>query len=212
MHLAIQSRYGVAEQIRAVAIDMTTAYELEIKANCPNAEVVYDLFHVIAKYGREVIGRVRVDAANRLRHDKPARKVVKRAHWILLRNPEQLKEAEQVRLDEVLAANQSLMAVYVMKEQLKALWTVPTAWAWRRAWTQWLRHARESGIPALMHFAKCLRPYWRGIVSRVRWPMHTGLVEGINNRIKVIKRIAYGFRDDAYFFLKIRAAFPGVGR
>lgn len=42
--------------------------------------------------------------------------------------------------------------------------------------------------------------------------MHTGLVEGINNRIKVIKRIAYGFRDDAYFFLKIRAAFPGVGR
>src|SRR3546814_11496318 len=61
----------------------------------------------------------------------------------------------------------------------------------------------------LMHFAKCLRPYWRGILSRVRWPMHTGLVEGINNRIKVIKRIAYGYRDDAYFFLKIRAAFPG---
>src|SRR5690606_32113790 len=46
---------GVAEQTRAVAIDMTTAYELEIKANCPNAEVVYDLFHVVAKYGREVI-------------------------------------------------------------------------------------------------------------------------------------------------------------
>lgn len=42
--------------------------------------------------------------------------------------------------------------------------------------------------------------------------MHTGLLEGINNRIKVIKRIDYGFRDDAYFFLKIRAAFPGVGR
>ena len=198
-------------RIEAVAMDMNTAYDLEVRQHCPNARVVYDLFHVIAKYGREVIGRVRVDAANRLRHDKPARKVVKRAHWILLRNPEQLKEAEQVRLDEVLAANQSLMAVYVMKEQLKALWTVPTAWAWRRAWTQWLRHARESGIPALMHFAKCLRPYWRGIVSRVRWPMHTGLVEGINNRIKVIKRIAYGFRDDAYFFLKIRAAFPGLG-
>ena len=82
---------------------------------------------------------------------------------------------------EVLEANQSLMAVYVMKD------------------------------PALMHFAKCLRPYWRGILSRVRWTMPTGLVEGINNRIKVTKRIAYGYRDDAYFFLKIRAAFPGVG-
>lgn len=198
-------------QVEAVAMDMNTAYDLEVRQHCQNARVVYDLFHVIAKYGRDVVNRVRVDAANQLRHDKPARRVVKRAHWLLLRNPANLKDAEQVRLAEVLEANQSLMAVYVMKEQLKALWTTPTAWAWRSAWKQWLRHARESGIPALVHFAKCLRPYWRGILSRVRWPMHTGLVEGINNRIKVIKRIAYGYRDDAYFFLKIRAAFPGLG-
>src|SRR3546814_20756873 len=87
-----------------------------------------------------------------------------------------------------------------MKDQLKALWNAPTAWASRSAWTQWLRHARESGIPALMHFAKCLRPYWRGILSRMRCPMHTGLVDGINNRINVIKPIAYGYRADAYFF------------
>lgn len=199
-------------RIEAVAMDMNTAYDLEVRQHCPNARVVYDLFHVIAKYGREVVSRVRVDAANQLRHDKPARRVVKRAHWLLLRNRVNLKGSEQVRLDEVLAANQSLMTVYVMKEQLKALWTATTAWGWRSTWNQWLRHARESGIPALMHFAKCLRPYWRGILSRVRWPMHTGLVEGINNRIKVIKRTAYGYRDDAYFFLKIRAAFPGVGR
>ena len=198
-------------QVQAVAMDMNTAYDLEVRQHCPNARVVYDLFHVIAKYGREVVSRVRVDAANQLRHDKPARRVVKRSHWLLLRNRANLAEHEQVRLSEVLEANQSLMTAYVMKEQLKALWSAPTAWAWRRAWKQWLRHARESAIPALMHFAKCLRPYWRGILSRVRWPMHTGLLEGINNRIKVIKRIAYGYRDDAYFFLKIRAAFPGLG-
>ena len=39
----------------------------------------------------------------------------------------------------------------------------------------------------------------------------TGILEGINNKIKVIKRMAYGFRDDEYFFLKIWAAFPGIG-
>ena len=151
-----------------------------------------------------------MDAANQLRHDKPARRVVKRAHWLLLRNPANLQDTEQIRLAEVLEANHSLMTVYVMKEQLKALWNVPTAWAWRAGW-QWLRHARESGIPALalVHFAQCLKPYWRGILSRVR--LHTGLLEGINNKIKVIKRIAYGYRDDAYFFLKICAAFPGLG-
>lgn len=130
---------------------------------------------------------------------------------MLLRNPANLQASERIRLAEVLDANQSLLAVHVMKAQRKALWSASTAWAWRRAWRQWHAQANESAIPALMHFAKCLRPYWRGILARVRWPMHTGLLEGINNRIKVIKRVAYGFRDDAYFFLKIRAAFPGIG-
>ena len=135
--------------------------------------------------------------------------MVKRSHWLLLRNPANLRDEDHVRLAEVLEANQSLMTVYVMKEQLKALWNAPTAQAWRTAWKQWRRHAQESGIASLMHFATCLRPYWRGIVSRVRWPMHTGQLEGINNKIKVIKRMAYGYRDSDYFFLKIKAAFPG---
>lgn len=197
-------------RIQAVAMDMNTAFDLEVRRHCPNARVVYDLFHVVAKYGREVIGRVRVDAANQLRHDQPARRVVKQAHWLLLRNPAHLKTpAQRVRLDEVLAANHSLMTVYVMQQQLKALWTAPTAWAWRHAWTQWMAHASESRIPALVQFARRLRGYWRGIVSRVRWPIHTGQLEGINNKIKVIKRMAYSYRDSGYFLPKIKAAFPG---
>ena len=196
--------------IEAVAMDMNTAFDLEVRQHCPNAHVVYDLFHVIAKYGREVIDRVRVDTANQLRHDRPARRVVKQSRWLLLRNPANLKTPEQqIQLQELLAANQSLMMVYVMKAQLKELWIASTAWAWRRAWRQWMTHAQQCQIPALMHFARNLRGYWRGIVSRVRWPMHTGQLEGINNKIKVIKRMAYGYRDSDYFFLKIKAAFPG---
>lgn len=65
---------------------MTTAYELEIRAHCPRAEVVYDLFHVVAKYGREVIDRMCVDEANRLRDDRRSRRVVKSSCWLLLRN------------------------------------------------------------------------------------------------------------------------------
>ena len=51
-----------------------------------------------------------------------------------------------------------------------------------------------------------------GIVASATWRLNTSVLEGINNRIKVIKRMAYGFRDDAYFFLKVRAAFPGNAR
>ena len=51
-----------------------------------------------------------------------------------------------------------------------------------------------------------------GLLSHCEFPRHTNPLEGINNKIKVIKRMAYGFRDDHYFFLKIRAAFPGIRR
>lgn len=197
-------------RIEAVAMDMNTAFDLEVRQHCPQARVVYDLFHVVAKYGREVIDRVRVDEANRLRHDKPARRVIKQARWLLLRNPENLKSADQqVHLMDLLAANQSLMTVYLMKAELKTLWSPTTAWGWRSAWKQWLRLAYESAIPALKQFAKRLKGYWRGILSRVRWPMHTGQLEGINNRIKVIKRMAYGYRDSEFFFMKIKNDFPG---
>ena len=58
---------------------MNGVYEEETRAQCPNAKIVFDLFHVVAQYGRHVMVRVRVDEANRLRHDKPARKVIKGA-------------------------------------------------------------------------------------------------------------------------------------
>jgi transposase len=64
------------KRIRAVAMDMSPAFENEVRFQCPDAEIVFDLFHVVAKYSREVIDRVRVDEANRLRHDKKARKVI----------------------------------------------------------------------------------------------------------------------------------------
>ena len=198
-------------RIRAVAMDMNSAYDLEVRLHCPKAEVVYDLFHVVAKYGREVIDRVRVDEANRLRADKPARRVVKTSRWLLLRNRENVPADKIVQLDELLAANKALLTVYLLKDDLKQLWRYRSrAWA-KKAWLSWKRRAIRSGLAPLQHFARCLEPYLAGILAHCRWPLGTNLLEGINNRIKVIKRIAYGFRDDAYFFLKIRTAFPGNG-
>jgi transposase len=203
---------GAAERIEAVAIDMTTAYELEIKANCPNAEVVYDLFHVVAKYGREVIDRVRVNEANRLREDRPARRVMKSSRWLLLRNRDNLTPEQSVKLDELLEANRSLLAVYLLRDELKRLWHYRReGWA-EQAWDQWYMQATRSGIEALARFAERLKPYLHGILARCRHPLHTSVLEGINNTIKVIKRRAYGYRDQEYFFLKIRAAFPGIAR
>lgn len=200
------------QQIEAVAMDMNTAFDLEVKQHCPRAEVVYDLFHVVARYGREVIDRIRVDQANRLREDKPARRVVKQSRWLLLRNRENLKDGQAVQLQELLAANQPLATVYVLKDALKEVWYAPSVREGWRRWRAWLRHARDSGLAPLQRFARNLRKYARGILASACFPMHTSVLEGVNNRIKVIKRMAYGFRDSAYFFLKIKAAFPGKAR
>lgn len=197
-------------RLKAAVMDMNGAYAEEVRFQCPNAEIVYDLYHVVAKYGREVIDRVRVDEANRLRQDKPARKLVKSSRWLLLRNRDNLVDQERIRLKELLAANRALTTVYLMKDDLKALWGYRHAGYAKRFWDQWYHRAMRSRIPALKKFARNLKPLIGGILAHCRYPLGTNLIEGINNKIKVIKRMAYGFRDDFYFFLKIRAAFPGV--
>lgn len=197
------------QRLKAVAMDMNGAYEEEVRYQCPLAEIVFDLFHVVAKYGREVIDRVRVDEANRLSDDKPARKVVKGSRWLLLRNRENVKPQDRVKLDELLRANRKLATVYLLKDDLKHLWDYVYEGAARRFWEQWYHRAIRSRIEPLKQFARRLKAYLPGILAHCRWPLHTSLLEGINNKIKVIKRMAYGYRDDEYFFLKIRAAFPG---
>jgi transposase len=198
------------QRLRAVGMDMTAAYEQEVRLHCPQAQIVYDLFHVVAKYGREVIDRVRVDEANRLHHDRSARRLVKGARWLLLRNPDNVPQADRLRLSELLAANKALFVVYVLRDDLKQLWHYRQAHAAARFWASWYRRAIRSRISPLVTFARRLKPYLPGILAHARWPLHTSLLEGINNKIKVLKRMAYGFRDHDYFFLKIRAAFPGI--
>ena len=204
--------------LEAVVMDMNGAFETEVRAQCPHAAIVYDLFHVVAKYGAEVIDRVRVDETNRISRAAPdnprttaARRVMKGTRWLLLRNRENLRRpADRVRLRELLATNQTLFTVYVLKDDLKRLWEYRYPGAARRFWADWYRRALESGIPALVRFARRLEPYLPGILAHCRWPLHTSVLEGVNNKIKVLKRMAYGYRDDDYFFLKIRAAFPGI--
>ena len=203
--------------LEAAAMDMSGPYELETRAQCPQVAIVYDQFHVLAKFSREVIDRVRVAATNRIAragaHNDEARRarrrVVKGTRWLLLRNGASLTRAERVRLSEILAANRHLWVVYVLKDALKALWRYTYVGAARRAWAEWYGWAVRSRIHQLAAFARHLKAKVPGILAHCRHPLHTSVLEGINNKIKVLKRVAYGYRDEAYFFLKIRAAFPG---
>jgi transposase len=198
------------KRLKAAVMDMNGAFEVEVKANCPEAAIVYDLFHVVAKYSREVLDPVRNAEASRVKDDNKTRKVIQTARWLLLRNRSDLKDGDRVRLQELLDANHNLLTVYLLKDDLKQLWRFKRTEEAKPFWEQWYQRALESKIPKLVRFANRLLYYVEGILNHCRWPLHTGILEGINNKIKVIKRMAYGYRDHEYFFLKIKAAFPGI--
>jgi transposase len=83
--------------------------------------------------------------------------------------------------------------------------------AWAKKWFDaWYRRAIYSKIEPLKKFARMLKKHLQGILAHCKYPIHTGVLEGINNKIKVIKRVAYGYRDEEYFFLKIRGAFAST--
>jgi transposase len=209
------------KRIEAVVIDLARPFVKAVKTHCPDAAIVYDLFHALLRYTAKVLDRVRMDEANKIARPSPdrhrlnaenLRRIItgKGARWLLLRDRSNLRSsAERVRLEELLAVNKSLFTVYVLKEDLRQLWRLRDPVLAREAWEDWYLRASESGIPAVIRFANRLKLESEYIINHALYPLHTSLLEGINNKVKVMKRIAYGYRDEEYFFLKIRAAFPG---
>lgn len=208
-------------RLEAVVLDLAIPFVNAVQAHCPHAAIVYDLFHALQRYTAQVLDRVRMDEANRIaRPDRHARRqpaerlrqhlTGKGVRWLLLTAGPNLAPRARVRLKELLALNHALFVAYVLKEDLRALWHYRSRAAARRAWQHWYQRACESGIAAVVRFAHRLALSAEYILNHARYPLHTSLLEGINNKIKVMKRMAYGYRDDAYFFLKIRAAFPGI--
>ena len=143
-------------RIRAVAMDMNGAYEEEVRAQCPYVTIVFDQFHVLAKYSREVIDKVRTAEADR-QTSRADRKVIKGSRWLLLRNQENLKPSERVRLRELLKVNRHLATVYILKDDLKELWDYTYSGAARRFWKEWYSRAIHSRITLLSVLPASLR-------------------------------------------------------
>ena len=189
--------------IKAVAMDMWDPYIKAFTKYCRNALIVFDPFHVIASFSK-VIDKIR---AGQYRDADPTlRKLMKRSRFLLLKNPENLNDKERPRLKKILRENKLLSTVYLLKDYLKRLWQYKySKWAGQFL-EYWCNLAKETGCQHLIKFTKTLKRYSYGIINHCKFPIHTNKLEGINNKIKVIKRKAYGYRDLEYFGLKIMQA------
>jgi len=192
-------------RIEAVAIDMSAAYIWAVSTHLPDATLVFDHFHVI-KLFNEKLSDLRRDLY-REATDQLHKDVLKGTRWLLLKNPDNLepdrKEAERLR--EALRLNQPLATAYYMKEELRLLWSKDDKDEAEAFLADWINRATCSGIRMLMKFAKTLAAHRFGILAYYDYPISTGPLEGTNNKIKTMKRQAYGFRDQEFFKLKILA-------
>ena len=171
----------------------------------PHAKIVFDLFHVVAGFNR-VIDKVRNSEYRKACQQDKA--VIKGSRYLLLKNRKNLKTRDQRRhLRELLALNETISTVMILKEKLKHIWTYRSrGWA-AKALDEWCRLAKTVKHRSVNKFVNTLERYRYGILNHCDYPSHTGKLEGVNNKIKVIKRKAYGFHDLRYFTLKIYQAF-----
>jgi len=190
-------------KIEAVAIDMSPAYIDAVMTHLPQATLVFDRFHVIKLYNDKLS-----DLRRALYHqleDGLEKQVLKGVRWLLLKRPENLEPTrrEPQRLQEALRLNEPLAIAYFLKEELYEIWEQEDQETAQALLMDWIIFAESTGIRMLHDFAKTLRLHAWGILAYYDHPISTGPLEGTNNKLKTMKRQAYGFRDPEFLRLKI---------
>lgn len=192
-------------KIKAVAIDMSPAYIKAVSKHLPNARLVFDWFHIVKLIN---------DGVDKLRREMYSeeqmagvRKVIKGTRWLILKRGYNLDKGknEEQRLEEALKMNKPLATMYYMKEELPEMWYKDTKQEAMKFLIDWCSRATASGIKQLQKIANTLMSFRTGILNWFDARISTGPLEGLNNKIKVLKRKAYGYRDMEYFKLKILA-------
>jgi transposase len=192
-------RLGRAK-IKAVACDMSAAYWSAVLKYLPKAAMVFDHFHII-KLANEKIDDLR--RALQREAEILDRRFIKGTRYLLLMGAENVPDHRREALQEALRFNEPLSLAYYLKEELRWLWSEPGPKRMRAYLDSWCSRAIESGIPQMISLAKTLRGHASGILNYAKHPISTGKLEGINNKIKTLKRKAYGYRDETFFILKL---------
>ncbi|MFH1668365.1 MAG: ISL3 family transposase [Candidatus Woesearchaeota archaeon] len=184
--------------IHVAVCDMWDPYIASIKANT-NAAIVFDKFH-IAKVINEAVDKIRKKEFAKA--DEEERKKMKKKRFMILSRQKNLKSEKTEELNQLLEQNSTLYTAYVLKEQVLDIFDDEKIIAKRRLNT-WLKNIFSTGIDQLQEVAKRICNYLYGIYNYFDYKITNAQSEGFNNKINIIKRRAYGFKDLEYFKLKI---------
>jgi transposase len=194
-------------KIRWVAIDMWDGFFYAVREVIPWATiVVVDRFHVQKALGQK-IDKARMSIQNKLSEED--RKELKGSRWIILKPKDTLTEVELCTLETICQKYPQLAQLHALKEEFRAIYenkalTLITA---KEVFDKWQQKVKAMGIKVLCNFLNTLNHWYRWILNYFGIRLTSGRVEGINTKIKLLKRIAFGFRNFENFRLRIFGAF-----
>lgn len=187
--------------ILAVAMDMGPAYQKAVRDDLPNADIIFDRFHVMQNFCKAMDNQRRSEFR---KADDAQKELITGSRYLLLKNSEKLNEAQQNKLQTLLHENKNINSLYILKEQLQTLWKNTTVSAMEATLETWCQLADETDMTYIKKFAKSLRRHKVGICNYAKYHLTTARIEAGNVGIGLIRKRARGIRDTEYFALKIR--------
>ncbi len=218
--------------VEAVACDMNSDFQEAFEEKCPHIQIVFDYFHIVKNFNDKVISAVRKDEYRRLcdEGDTDGAKLLKKSKYILTSKRSTLQKKDQeatqgkeirkksdlfhtqavtrkndseARYDELLAANKLLFTADLVKAQLADAYHCTNEPEMAEKVIDIIDLCTETNNLHFLWFARLLTNHFEGIIAHASIPIASGKIEGINNKIKTLRRQAYGYPDDEYFFLQI---------
>ena len=190
------------KKVRLAVMDMWKAFRTSTKRNAPAADILFDKFHVLRHLG-DAIDKVRKSEYKRLSGKE--RQFVKGQKYTLLSHRRNLTSTGRASLKALLSANKRLNTAYVLKEAFGQLWDYRTERGARRFFDNWRDALKWQRLEPYEKFAAMIERHWAGVAAycRPENKVALGFVEGLNTKIRVLQRRAFGLRDEEYLRLKV---------
>ena len=218
--------------VEAVACDMNSDFEEAFEEKCPWIQPVFDYFHIVKNFNDKVVSEVRKDEQRRLYEEGniEAARSLKKTRYILMSNRSTLQKKDEdaaservihkgsplfktedikrkngyeAKYDALLRENKLLFTLDLVKEKLSAAYALTDEPKMAEAIIDIIDICEATGNKHLLWFGKLLDTHFEGIIAHATYKISSGKIEGINQKIKTLRRHGYGYPDDEYFFLKI---------
>jgi transposase len=191
-----------SRKVQLAVMDMWKAFHTSTRRKAPQAAILFDKFHVLRQLN-EALDKIRKSEYARL--SGKDRRFIKGQKYTLLSRRENLTHEGRSALRTLLKANKRLNVAYLLKESFGQLWEYwQEGWA-RKFFENWKASLKWQRLRPYEEFAEMIERHWDGIAAFIQLEekVSLGFVEGLNNKIRVIQRRAYGLRDEEYLRLKV---------